>query len=408
MLAARRIYERLTREVAVDLVLMAALCVEYALAPAQREQIRGILAAAAANLVALIKLPTPPLIEPYGLAGWNWRHRDFWAPPRERPAAWLSDVAGPAPLRNATLRVAGGRAYLLAGGHFAAPTRVLPPTAFTLPLDARPRSLAALGDVPDSVVQRVARVDLEPFGYAPVSATQLAFAPSQKRIETLAVKYGVGAEDLRVFDGPRGETLVLHVDYDASRRRVRHYLSVVEDDELANTVVLEPPETVAQPCEKNWCAFVHGSDVYFSHALEPHAVLRLGDGGACELAHVSGARTPRALRGSSNFLRSTAGYLGLAHERRGSRYRHRWVRLDGEPPFAVLAVSPPFLFFPGGDGAEFATTIQAAPGKKRPALLVSVGVRDSHTRFLRCAAAAVCAAVGAECREFAWLDKRPP
>jgi len=207
--------------------------------------------------------------------------------------------------------------------------------------------------VPASVVARFVRVDLEPFGYAAAAARTVGSAPDARRVARVAHKWGVGVEDARVFDGPAGP-LCLHYDYDASRARVRPHLSeIAPGGDLAATRALEPPGG-ARACEKNWGPWVYGGAVHFSYTLAPHVVLRLDAGGALVEAARTGAAG--ALRGSTNFLRCAAGYVGAAHERRGAAYAHRWVLFRREPPFAVTAVSAPFRFLRGARGAEFATT----------------------------------------------------
>ena len=88
---ARRLRSRLGREVVVDLLVLAALCVEYALRPAQRREIRGIVSISVANLRCFLWRDAPPVVAAgaYGLRGWNWRHADFYVRPRDRPAPWL-------------------------------------------------------------------------------------------------------------------------------------------------------------------------------------------------------------------------------------------------------------------------------------------------------------------------------
>ena len=182
----KRVWSRATREIIVDLSVMSLMVLELAVhavgrgpeSRRAREQIRGYLSMALANARRLATADAPPIADTYGLPGWNYAHRDFWIRPAERPAAFLWDSGVVAPVRNGTLRMSRrDGVFVLAGGHFCAPTRLLPATAYTLPASRVPRSTRWLRRVPASVVQRILKVDLEPFHLQVATATWLPFAP---------------------------------------------------------------------------------------------------------------------------------------------------------------------------------------------------------------------------------------
>ncbi len=166
------------------------------------------------------------------------------------------------------------------------------------------------------------------------------------------------------------------------------------------------PEEV--PMQKNWLPFVRGGELLVEYSLEPHVVLRVdastgrcapGGGArppsfgplrALSDAHglVSGGAPPVLIRsgpsGHPLFFPEGEVYVGIAHYKAGASellgsarmaYRHLFYAFSASPPFAMSAISDPFVLpqpnatelgdgGSGCDGGEAggAPTVQFASG----------------------------------------------
>lgn len=106
--------------------------------------------------------------------------------------------------------------------------------------------------------------------------------------------------------------------------------------------------------EKNWVPLVHDDTLYLLYSLSPvHRVLRCdtASGQCVDVHHEESARLP-ALRGGSQAVACGDAYVGVAHTTETATrfpyraYVHYFYLLAPQPPFAVQALSPPWIFPP--------------------------------------------------------------
>ena len=93
-------------------------------------------------------------------------------------------------------------------------------------------------------------------------------------------------------------------------------------------------------------------ELLLSYTLEPHLVLRCASStGQCTLVH--NTSSPAAWRAGLGFVRGSAPVLrhpasgrvvGVAHNRRGSKYDHIFFELQSTPPYRVIRSSAPWRF----------------------------------------------------------------
>lgn len=113
--------------------------------------------------------------------------------------------------------------------------------------------------------------------------------------------------------------------------------------------------------EKNWAAFIHKDQLYFSQSFDPHVVLKAQPDGTCvEAFSTSSSRAFGELaakpRGNTNavFVPSALSgedrdyYLGIVHSEVNRTYENYFYKMQARPPFRIMQISVdiPLVFGP--------------------------------------------------------------
>ena len=176
-------------------------------------------------------------------------------------------------------------------------------------------------------------------------------------------------------------------------------LDEVEDLECASILhpfrILELSYEKSRPVEKNWMPFVYRDDLCFVYSVEPHVILRCDtETGKCtEIASTSHEKVPESLRGGSPcwLLTDGSAYLTVAHQRRSIGgvkliYTSVLYCFEPEPPFRIVAMSPPLFFDHDFDPHRWKQIIQFAAGlvveEKEGILFISYGSGDCSSRMI--------------------------
>eukprot|EP00930_Biecheleria_cincta_P040728 TRINITY_DN27899_c0_g1_i1.p1 TRINITY_DN27899_c0_g1~~TRINITY_DN27899_c0_g1_i1.p1 ORF type:complete len:398 (-),score=42.08 TRINITY_DN27899_c0_g1_i1:548-1648(-) len=174
-------------------------------------------------------------------------------------------------------------------------------------------------------------------------------------------------------------------------------------------------------CEKNWQAFEHEGELYFSQWVMPnHKVIRCNVSSrlvrndrsvACEYAFNSSTSfsldgvpgsiiQTEKVHGSTPYVDLDSDHLLAAahiHDEDLQHYWHMFFAIQREPPFAIVANTPWFQFLApdGYQDAEWAG-IQFAGGLMRTGddILVSYGIGDCFSQALKLPVSDVAKALG--------------
>ena len=163
-----------------------------------------------------------------------------------------------------------------------------------------------------------------------------------------------GLEDIRLYNRVQGDIgfIATSINYsDTGRNRMVRGIYDIESNQLSDTMVLIPPDPNSW-CEKNWIPLVKNGIEYFIYKWFPFeiGILRKTDDGREQLAIVISwtHTTPMfsSVRGSSPFIETEEGFLGLVHfsyEGWPRRYFHQLVLLD-KNTLLPLKYSDSFVF----------------------------------------------------------------
>ena len=151
----------------------------------------------------------------------------------------------------------------------------------------------------------------------------------------------------------------LLISFSAPRRQ-----QITNCEELSNrrTMSLMPLQPLAPPTplkwsvtadasDRNWLLFQQHGELFSVFSIEPHIVLRIGRGGACEERHRTSNKyfarkfPNRAIHGGANPLRVSTSkrshyYVGIFHTKDASlQYENYAYSFSAEPPFRIRAIS---------------------------------------------------------------------
>ena len=106
--------------------------------------------------------------------------------------------------------------------------------------------------------------------------------------------------------------------------------------------------------EKNFPPFYYNNELYLSHSLFPHIVLKYQENNTidkgqynvteCQVAYKTG-KSSIPLRGGSQSIHLPTKnlYIGCGHIREGLRYFHHVYAFEDSPPFSMKYISPRFM-----------------------------------------------------------------
>jgi hypothetical protein len=160
----------------------------------------------------------------------------------------------------------------------------------------------------------------------------------------------VGLEDVRIFNQIEFVASSAAYTQDHSIRIVK---GAIRDGKFVSGIVMQPPNGIYTPCEKNWIPIFGlqpNKDCYI-YRWHPYEIIRADENG--KTTTVSSKVIPNTLfekvRGSTVPVWSDADshYICVVHwtevQRTVLQYYHMLVKLDAE--YQVMAWSQPFHFF---------------------------------------------------------------
>lgn len=203
-----------------------------------------------------------------------------------------------------------------------------------------------------------------------------------------------GYEDLRLFYSNKYRRLYGLMNSHTVTNYNRMFicsLGSIEDNQLkidvANTKMIKSSLTKEKCFEKNFPPFLYNNELYLSHTLFPHIILKypenpVGDIVTCNVVYNTGAEL-MPLRGGTQsiHLAKEKLYIGCGHIRDGLRYFHHFYAFDDTPPFSMKYISTRFTI---SDDLYGENIVQVATGIELIGdnLLITYGEEDSRPYLL--------------------------
>jgi len=159
-----------------------------------------------------------------------------------------------------------------------------------------------------------------------------------------------GLEDIRLYEcGGELRFIATNINYsEVGRNRMIRGKYNIEARTYDDCIVIIPPEKDSW-CEKNWIPIIKDQKEYFIYKWWPFEIGTVSDTtNQLEICYQFNHRTPffTRVRGSTPFLETAEGYLGVVHfseEKHPRQYFHLLVLLDKET-FRPLRYSNHFFF----------------------------------------------------------------